>query len=268
MISLEQELPLRERIIDAKTRWESSYLTLAKYLYEVHRDRAWEDWGYTSLSDYCEKELDFHYRRAMFMIDIYGTAMMFNVPLDRLDKIGWAKAREIVRVMLINTVDEWLSEAERSTLKELVEKIKTAKQLDSENPVPPSMSVKNEKTPADIAEQEAMRKKHGASLIFKTEGFEYDIISGALDEAKTVLKTTNPTFALSVICMEWKRQREESGEQSDSWTLKEWMKYLADRFGVKLVKVVQEPKAPEPVEDTEEKLLEDEEDLGDLDELD
>lgn len=259
MVSLEQELPLREKVRDAKARWESSYLTFAKYIYEVHAAHSWEDWGYSSLNEYCEKELDFHYRRAMFMIDIYGSAVMYDIPFERLDKIGWTKAREIVRVLNSGNVEKWLDVAENSTFKELIDKVRAAKAADADNPVPLDTD--------ETQTTEVLSKPTGSALIFKTESFEYEIISGALDEAKASLKTTNPTFALSVICMEWKKQHDEEGA-TDVWTLKEWMKYLSDRFGVKLVKVVQEHKE-EKVEEPDELLDdEEEEDLGDLDELD
>lgn len=265
-ISLEQELPLRDKIKDAKSRWESSYLTLAKYLHEIHRNRSWEEWGYASLSDYCEQELDFHYRRAMFMIDIYGHAVLFNIPLERLGKIGWAKARELVRVIMIGTVEEWLTIAENSTLKELMDKIKLAKKADPEN-MRPVDEEKKERLPLDKDEAHEVKKTKSSSMIFRTEGFEYEIISRVLDEAKGQFQTTNPTFALSMICLEWEKQREDSGI-SEAVSLKEWIAFLNDKFGVRLIKTGQIKKEESIEEEEEADILDDEEDLGDLSELD
>ena len=161
------------------------------------------------------------------MVDIYGTAQMFSVPLDRLDKIGWSKARELTKVLTLDNVDAWLDEAENSTIVDLVKKIKDAKSIDPVDKVP----VREKK---ESSERDDKKSPKSSTLVFKTEGFEYDMIMTALDNAKVSLKTNNSTFALSTICMEWRASKMDEANPEIA-SLDEWVLLLNQKFGVKLV---------------------------------
>jgi hypothetical protein len=243
-------VPMREQVVKAKDNWEKSYIDLARCIWDIHKDKLYDAWGYASMQEYCERELDFHYRRAMFMVDIYGTAQLFGISLDRLDKIGWSKARELTKVLTLDNVDAWLEEAENSTIIDLVKKIRDAKDSDPIDKSP----VKERKEVGERDELEERTSSKSSTLVFKTEGFEYDMIMTALDDAKVALKTKNSTFALSTICMEWRASKMDEANP-ETMTINEWIAILNQKFGVKLVNTTESASMPGKVKG---KLVEDE----------
>lgn len=48
---------LREKTLDAAKRHKASWIALGQYLYQVHKNKLFKNWGYLSFETYCVKEL-------------------------------------------------------------------------------------------------------------------------------------------------------------------------------------------------------------------
>jgi len=73
---------------------------------------------------YCNERLSCGYRKAMNLIEIYYQFNLNSIPGAELAKIGWTKAREIVRVMEEANAGELVTLAENSSVAELKESIR------------------------------------------------------------------------------------------------------------------------------------------------
>lgn len=75
---------------------------------------------------YVLEELNVEYRKAMYLIDIYYKTSKFGLDAERVSAIGWAKAAKIAAVMDEGNAEELLDLAEKNTVADLVENIKTS----------------------------------------------------------------------------------------------------------------------------------------------
>lgn len=73
---------------------------------------------------YVEEELPVGYRKAMYLIDIYAKWNKFNLPMEKVQEIGWTKAQEIARVMDAENAEDLVALAEQNTVQDLKESIK------------------------------------------------------------------------------------------------------------------------------------------------
>ena len=119
---------------------ETGYLELGEILYRIYDAPVDGDakngsvlakWGYSSIGEYAEKELSLHYKKAQRLLRIF---YRIEVELDGLGKnpdlkrrfirLGWSKARELVRVLTIDNMVDWINRAETMNYTTLVEVIK------------------------------------------------------------------------------------------------------------------------------------------------
>jgi hypothetical protein len=125
---------------------ETGYLELGEILYRIYdapvdgdpeKGSLLEKWGYNSISEYAEKELSLHYKKAQRLVRIFYRV---EVELDGLGKnpelkkrfirLGWSKARELVRVLTKDNMVDWIDRAEKMNYTTLVEVIKRTVQIE------------------------------------------------------------------------------------------------------------------------------------------
>lgn len=94
--------------------------------------------GKNGFAEYVEKELDTHYRRAMYYIEIVEAFAPLGIDESKLLELGWAKVKELTRVVTIDNVNEWLDTAKTMTREDLVASVKES--LVASNNDTPQMS--------------------------------------------------------------------------------------------------------------------------------
>lgn len=103
---------------------EQTYMALAKILFEVSdatkKTPLFQTWGYSSFTDYAEKELGIKSAKAQYLKKIYYRLEVELSGLDteikaRITKLGLTKVRHLVRVLTVNNCIEWVERAESET---------------------------------------------------------------------------------------------------------------------------------------------------------
>jgi hypothetical protein len=108
---------------------DTGYMRLAKYLWEVYdtpidgnplRAGIYMSWGYSTFTEYAQKELGLSGRKAEYLKGIWYRLYVedggMNLPKDweeRLIQLGYAKVRELVRIMTAETAQDWIQKAEK-----------------------------------------------------------------------------------------------------------------------------------------------------------
>lgn len=126
---------LRQRLIDCRDRIDSSSFEMAEMLFLVWSELLYTKWKnpadeyYKTFQEYVEQELEFKSRKANYLIrihDWFGKKLADPVVYDRVKKLGWAKAKELVGVCKLDNAEQWISLAERSSVPQLQEAIKAS----------------------------------------------------------------------------------------------------------------------------------------------
>lgn len=131
---------IRIRAKDLAERVETGYLELGEILYRIYDAPVDGDpnngsvlarWGYKTIGDFAEKELNLHYKKAQRLVRIfYRVEVELNglggneLLKKRFIRLGWSKARELVRVLTLENMESWIERAEEMNYTTLVEVIK------------------------------------------------------------------------------------------------------------------------------------------------
>ena len=232
---------LREEALQARDMVERGYMKLAKCLYDIYYQNSFKGWDYDSFEDYVDAELQINYRKAMYLLEIYNKAIMLNLDMDRLEKIGWTKARELVRVVDQNNAEEWMGIAEESTVKELNFKVKVEKDRQEDR--------------ASVVDEAPST----TTITVRLGMAENAIIQQALEESAAMVNTDDLSLALANICSEW---LELKGAVPAQISLEEWILFLERNYPRKLAIVGVADGEEMEIEDPEEEDVSD--DLEDL----
>ena len=117
---------------------ETGYLKLGEILYRIY-DAPFDGdpkngsllarWGYQSIGDYAEAELQLHAKKAQRLVRIFYRVEVELKGFEneairsRFLKLGWSKARELVRIINNDNALQWIERAEKAnytTVAELV----------------------------------------------------------------------------------------------------------------------------------------------------
>ena len=205
---------LREEAIDAKNMVERGYMKLARCLYDIYKQNVYTKWDYITFEGYVDAELQINYRKAMYLIEIYNKAKMLDMDMERLEKLGWTKARELLKVVDQQNADEWMSTAENSTVKEL------------------NIQIRQEKDKSELSGSVIDEVPTITSVTFKMGMVEHGLLKDALDESQRLINSTDPVLALANICMEW---AEMKGVVPLQTPLEDRILFMEKAYGVKLV---------------------------------
>ena len=204
---------IRQETLQARDMVEIGYMKLARCLYDIYTQNMYQTWDFPSFESYVDAELQFNYRKAMYLVEIYNKALMLNMDMERLERIGWTKAKELIRIVDQNNADEWLEVAENSTTKELNFKIKTEKESNSDT--------------ASVVEDVPTI----TTITFKLGMAEKALISEALEESARLINSDDFALAFANIASEW---LEMKGVVPLQTTLEDHVEHLERIYGRKL----------------------------------
>ncbi len=145
----------------------------------VIRDNSWFE-GYESFDAYVSEKFGFENRKARYLIKIYGDLVTKQIPWEKVSVLGWTKLKDLVDILTLENVDEWVEKALNLTVKELQLLIKGAA---------PEGGAGTEKTSDGIV-----------VLKFKLQGDQAETVQSALSKAKAEVGTEFDTVALETIC--------------------------------------------------------------------
>ena len=112
---------LDRQLLEARSRHRACEHTLATLLADFDRDKLYQQKGFATLADYARERLDLSVRQTR-ALRLLGTQMGHLPALDdafREGRIGWTKAREILRLATPQVVEQWVAYAEDTTSRTL-----------------------------------------------------------------------------------------------------------------------------------------------------
>ena len=137
---------------------------------------------YASFKDYVESERGLNYRTARYWIAIYNGIVESGVPWAKVKHLGWTKLKEIVQVLTVDNVDQWVALAEKQTTLQLIETVKKAQNPDDD---------------------EGGEAKTVTTKTFKLHDDQRETIEAALAKCRKVANTDVDTVALEYICLDY-----------------------------------------------------------------
>lgn len=164
---------------------ETGYLELGEILYRIYDAPVDGDpkngsvlakWGYNNIGEFAEKELSLHYKKAQRLVRIFYrvevelNGLGQNPELKkRFIRLGWSKARELVRVLTTENMVEWIDRAETVNYTTLVEIIKRtvameqARQIQADIARQPDPIAASNEVPAGLLPTETSPEESDAS---------------------------------------------------------------------------------------------------------
>jgi len=241
---------VREKIAELNSGIEADFLDLASLLSEAYHKEFYLEWGFSSFEEYCTKELDTKYRKAMYFVEIWDKVKVLDLPSKKVKAIGWTKMKDLVSVASEENVDDLVEKAEKQSSREFTEVVKQLR------------------TPGES-------RVKITTMTFKMGETEAVVIADALAEAKKMVGMDNATLALEMICQEWLEMKGVSPERAK---LVDMVAYIEKVYPVKITveevdeeeklednKKVESKKEPKAKKKDEKKKEEDKDDLDDDD---
>jgi len=199
---------VRKEILEAQHNIESGYLTLAKLLSESYHREYYAEWGFKDFREYADAELGMHYRKAMYLVEIWDKVKSLNLSQAKVEKLGWTKMKDLAAILTAENAKEWMEKAAKMTSRELGEAVKVSRSPDrtAMGTVP-----------------------HITTMKFSMGESEANIITEAIEEAKRLTSSDSAVVALEMICQEW---LESKGVAPQRTSLDDHIKYLKRVYGV------------------------------------
>jgi len=124
---------IRRRAKELSEQLDVGYMELARILYEVYdspidndprRGPVYISWGYANFADYAMQELGIQPKKAERLRHIWYTLEIELKGLDpslkeRVAKLGFAKVRELIRVLTLRNAEQWVAFAEKNTFAQI-----------------------------------------------------------------------------------------------------------------------------------------------------
>jgi len=117
---------VHSKIVETMRFQEKAHSQLGELLFHVVTKKLYRriGKGYETFKEYVEEELDYSFRSAQYLAAIYW---WFSVQLaarpdlaERVETLGWTKARELIGIVDVDNADEWFELASKSTKTELI----------------------------------------------------------------------------------------------------------------------------------------------------
>lgn len=191
---------------------EETYFTLGGVLAHIYYEGIYKTVGYDGkrgFADYIDRELGIHYRKAMYLIDIYVKFRAIGIDEHRLTQIGWSKAKEIKDYATPDNFDELLELAQTKSRTELIEHMQRTFVADGTG------------TPGRLSK---------LKLHFSLFADQAETVTRALDAAKERAGNDDVNQALEFICAEWL-----SITDGIDVSLEDATRHLELKYGVRLV---------------------------------
>jgi len=235
---------VRKEIMEKYQEVERGYIDLARLLHEAYHKEFYREWGFKDFEEYITTELGMQYRKAMYFVDIWEKVKALNLSKPTVEKLGWAKMKDLVRVINEENAQEWIEKAEKMSSRELTEAVKVTKRKDLSGVEVPTIT----------------------TWRLKMSEAEANVITEAVEEAKKLLNTDNTVVALEMICQDWMADRGASPKRTP---LKDMIAFIEQAYGVNLIVADKETSMEvEKAEDALDAVDDDIEELasGDVDE--
>jgi hypothetical protein len=158
----QRALDIHHEILDLKKQYQQTYFKLAERLYAVSTEALYKKIGpgYSTFESYVETELDFSFRKAKYLAQIWWWYGVENAAHPKLmsiaHEIGWTKARELVQVIDLKNADEWhdlakslpkndLARAARAAMKAAGRNRRSRNVIPDPEPEPPKSSFEKDR---------------------------------------------------------------------------------------------------------------------------
>ena len=162
-----------------------SYFKLGGVLSSI-QDNEWWTGEAGSFKEFIQDNFGLHYRKAMYLINIYDKLVEANIPWEKVSGIGWTKLKELADILTVENVDEWVEKANSMTTINLHAAVKAAKsgELSTDGTTDPD--------------------KSGISTItFQVHPDQKESILKAVEQAMEEADTEHKGVALEAICMNY-----------------------------------------------------------------
>lgn len=172
---------------------DSTYFNLGGVLSRIQEGGWYAEAGYKTFKEYIEGEHNMKYRKAMYMIEVYGGLVASGVPWSSVSHLGWTKILALLPVLTLDNMDYWIPISEKSTVIEIKGLVK-AHQLSG------TSGSGDEDEDEDGGGVSVGTTSTVTTLTFKLHQDQKESIRLALDKAKEDLGTEYDTVALDMIC--------------------------------------------------------------------
>lgn len=162
-----------------------SYFKLGGVLSTIQDNDWWEGEAGT-FKEFIQDNFGLHYRKAMYLINIYDKLVESGIPWAKVSGVGWTKLKELADILTIDNVDEWVEKANSMTTLNLQAAVKAYKagELSTDGTTDPDSS--------------------GVSTItFKVHPDQKETIKQAVEQAMEEASTEFKGVALEAICMNY-----------------------------------------------------------------
>lgn len=131
-----------------------------------------QEWleGHATFKELCDARFGIHYRKAMYLIDIYKALVGEGIDWNQVKSLGWTKIATLCefKVLTAKSVDKWVAKAEKLTVMQLRDALKSG---------------------GDSSDKPA-------TMTFKVHESQKEAIREALEKGKKQLNTDVDTVAL------------------------------------------------------------------------
>jgi hypothetical protein len=169
---------------------DQNYFQVGGYLDRISKEGNWNTDLYDSFREAVEAETGVHYRKAMYLMNIYNSIVEAEIPWSKIEMLAWSKLKEVADILTLDNVDEWVAkimgppELTVMQIHELVKAFKLGSLEKDENVL--------EETPSTVT-----------SISFKVHKDQKENIQLAIDKAMAEAETEFAGVALDAICMNY-----------------------------------------------------------------
>lgn len=215
MASVKEILAEQDALAAAQSlvdRAEQTDFTLGGVLRHIHETGAFKSIGYEGkrgFVDYCEQTLGIAYRKAHYLMTIYTAFAMIGADEEKLQQIGWSKAKELARIetgKLKKDFDSLIGKATEMTRNDLTAFIKKTYKV----------------TTRGGGDQVAL-----TSFSFRLAEEDAEMVNSALTEAKTMTGEDDLNKAFAYIVGDWRN----TGTGTDM-SLDDTIELMVAKFGI------------------------------------
>lgn len=162
-----------------------SYFKLGGVLSTI-QDNDWWTGEASTFKEFIQDNFGLHYRKAMYLINIYDKLVESGIPWGKVSGIGWTKLKELADILTVDNVDEWVEKANSMTTLNLQAAVKAYKagELSTDGTTDPDSS--------------------GVSTFtVKVHPDQKETIKQAIEQAMEEAQTEFKGVALEAICMNY-----------------------------------------------------------------
>lgn len=168
---------------------DKAKISLAEMLYQIYTKEYFKTWGFDNFQNYTESELDFQYRQAKYLIDIWDILVeKRKIPVEVLRKHSWTKLREIVGKaakydeVSLEDVKTLIEDSDKMTVEEVIYKAREVAYKSS-------------------ASEKVAEPTHRVTFTLFEE--QYKNVKKAIDAAEEITGSSKPGSSLDLICTEF-----------------------------------------------------------------